>query len=134
MSVVLLIFMWSAIFYWSFVIFLLHHLDFVNQGRLGSFLGINIWKCWVSFVCACFYFTTSTYRSISLFILCNSWDEWVGLDRLLKFTEENVKKQQELNDKRGTDKKASRASQTKPKNGNRWFVKLIYVLLHTIWT
>ncbi|XP_038897437.1 protein MRG1-like isoform X5 [Benincasa hispida] len=44
------------------------------------------------------------------------WDEWVGLDRLLKFTEENVQKQQELNEKRGTEKKASRASQIKPKN------------------
>ncbi|XP_038897435.1 protein MRG1-like isoform X3 [Benincasa hispida] len=45
-----------------------------------------------------------------------TWDEWVGLDRLLKFTEENVQKQQELNEKRGTEKKASRASQIKPKN------------------
>ncbi|XP_050943842.1 protein MRG1-like isoform X5 [Cucumis melo] len=45
-----------------------------------------------------------------------NWDEWVGLDRLLKFTEENVQKQQELNEKRGTDKKASRASHIKPKN------------------
>ncbi|KAL4022307.1 hypothetical protein IC575_016037 [Cucumis melo] len=45
-----------------------------------------------------------------------TWDEWVGLDRLLKFTEENVQKQQELNEKRGTDKKASRASHIKPKN------------------
>ena len=63
------------------------------------------------------------YRSfISSFILWNSWDEWVGLDRLLKFTEENVQKQLELNEKRGTDKKAARASQIKPKNGNCWFV------------
>ncbi|XP_022977073.1 protein MRG1-like isoform X3 [Cucurbita maxima] len=45
-----------------------------------------------------------------------TWDEWVGLDRLLKFTEENVQKQLELNEKRGTDKKAARASQIKPKN------------------
>lgn len=98
---------------------------FRGARKLGKFfrykcmkmLGFLGWKRWR------FYFTTSTYRSsISLFILCYSWDEWVGLDRLLKFTEENVQKQQELNEKRGTDKKASRASHIKPKNGNCWFV------------
>lgn len=45
-----------------------------------------------------------------------TWDEWVGLDRLLKLTKENLHKQLELNEKRGTDKKAARASQIKPKN------------------
>lgn len=55
--------------------------------------------------------------SFSSFISCNSWDEWVGLDRLLKLTKENLHKQLELNEKRGTDKKAARASQIKPKNG-----------------
>lgn len=52
--------------------------------------------------------------SLSLF---NSWDEWVGIDRLMKHTEENVQKQQELRKKQGTDKngKAARGSQMKTK-------------------
>ncbi|XP_022132047.1 protein MRG1-like isoform X2 [Momordica charantia] len=45
-----------------------------------------------------------------------TWDEWAGLERLLKFTDENVQKQLELNEKQGTDKKAARASQIKPKH------------------
>ncbi|KAJ7958210.1 MRG family protein, putative isoform 1 [Quillaja saponaria] len=49
-----------------------------------------------------------------------SWDEWVGVDRLLKYTEENVQKQQELNKKDGNDKnsRAARASHMKPKSSN----------------
>ncbi|KAJ7966566.1 MRG family protein isoform 1 [Quillaja saponaria] len=52
-----------------------------------------------------------------------SWDEWVGVDRLLKHTEENVLKQQELNKKDGNDKnmKVGRASQMKPKSSNGKF-------------
>jgi len=52
--------------------------------------------------------------SLSLF---NSWDEWAGIDRLMKHTEENVQKQQELKKKQDTDKneKAARGSQTKTK-------------------
>ncbi|GMP45408.1 hypothetical protein CsSME_00013946 [Camellia sinensis var. sinensis] len=47
-----------------------------------------------------------------------NWDEWVGMDRLMKFTEDNVQKQQELNEKRNTEKitKSGRASQIKPRN------------------
>ena len=48
----------------------------------------------------------------------NSWDEWVGMDRLMKHTEENVLKQQALDKKQqGVDKnsKAGRSAQTKPK-------------------
>lgn len=47
----------------------------------------------------------------------NSWDEWAGIDRLMKHTEENVQKQQELKKKQDTDKneKAARGSQMKTK-------------------
>ncbi|XWS33557.1 hypothetical protein CRYUN_Cryun22dG0093400 [Craigia yunnanensis] len=46
------------------------------------------------------------------------WEEWVGADRLLKHTEENVMKQQALDKKQGVDKssKSGRSSQTKPKS------------------
>ncbi|KAH0683952.1 hypothetical protein KY290_023610 [Solanum tuberosum] len=46
-----------------------------------------------------------------------SWDEWAGIDRLMKHTQENVQKQQELKKKQDTDKneKAARGSQTKTK-------------------
>lgn len=46
-----------------------------------------------------------------------SWDEWVGADRLMKHTEENVLKQQALDKKQGADKnsKSGRSAQTKPK-------------------
>ncbi|KAM3758148.1 hypothetical protein ACB098_01G021100 [Castanea mollissima] len=49
-----------------------------------------------------------------------NWDEWVGLDRLLKFTEENVQKQQALNQKQSIDKntKQVRALQIIPKSPN----------------
>lgn len=53
-----------------------------------------------------------------------SWDEWVGIDRLMKHTEENVQKQQELKKKQDTDKnggKAARGSlmKTKVSTGGR---------------
>ncbi|XP_070665559.1 protein MRG2-like isoform X5 [Malus domestica] len=35
-----------------------------------------------------------------------SWDEWVGLDRLMKNTDENKKKHEYLNQKQRTDKNA----------------------------
>ncbi|XP_047267104.1 protein MRG2 isoform X2 [Capsicum annuum] len=46
-----------------------------------------------------------------------NWDEWVGIDRLMKHTEENVQKQQELKKRQDTDKngKAVRGSQMKTK-------------------
>ncbi|XAR57757.1 hypothetical protein NMG60_11026009 [Bertholletia excelsa] len=46
-----------------------------------------------------------------------NWDEWVGADRLMKHTEENVLKQQALDKKQGVDKnsKSGRSGQTKPK-------------------
>ncbi|XP_041000870.1 protein MRG1 isoform X1 [Juglans microcarpa x Juglans regia] len=47
-----------------------------------------------------------------------NWDEWVGVDRLMKHTEENVMKQQALDKKQGVDKnpKSGRSAQTKPKS------------------
>ena len=47
--------------------------------------------------------------------LGNSWDEWVGADRLMKHNEENLKKQEALDLKQGEDKnpKAGRSSQSK---------------------
>ncbi|XP_024977554.1 protein MRG1 isoform X2 [Cynara cardunculus var. scolymus] len=46
-----------------------------------------------------------------------NWDEWVGVDRLMKYTEENIVKQQALDKKQGVDKnsKSGRSTQTKPK-------------------
>ncbi|KAI3834239.1 hypothetical protein MKX03_030046 [Papaver bracteatum] len=52
-------------------------------------------------------------------VIINSWDEWVGPERLLKFTEENKKLQEDLKLKQqGTDKnpKSGRSSHMKPKS------------------
>ncbi|XP_028806955.1 protein MRG1 isoform X2 [Neltuma alba] len=50
---------------------------------------------------------------------CYSWDEWVGLDRLMKYTEENLQKKL-AHEKDDNDKntKAARASQLKSKSSN----------------
>ncbi|KAL4582212.1 hypothetical protein LXL04_006755 [Taraxacum kok-saghyz] len=52
--------------------------------------------------------------------LDNSWDEWVGVDRLMKYSEENVLKQKALDKKQGVDKnsKSGKSTQTKPKVSN----------------
>ncbi|XP_062183996.1 protein MRG1 isoform X2 [Phragmites australis] len=49
-----------------------------------------------------------------------NWDEWVANDRLLKLTEENVRKQQELEKNQVVDKtiKSGRSMQHKPKGSN----------------
>ncbi|XP_021829742.1 protein MRG1 isoform X2 [Prunus avium] len=49
-----------------------------------------------------------------------NWDEWVGGDRLLKNTEDNIMKQQALDKKQGVDKntKSGRSAQTKPKSSS----------------
>ncbi|XP_020103129.1 protein MRG1 isoform X2 [Ananas comosus] len=49
-----------------------------------------------------------------------NWDEWVGSDRLLKFTEENIRKQQALEKNQLSDKtaKSGRSTQYKPKSSN----------------
>ncbi|KAI9165056.1 hypothetical protein LWI28_006714 [Acer negundo] len=47
-----------------------------------------------------------------------NWDEWVGAERLMKHTEENVMKQKALEKKLGVDKssKSGRSAQTKQKS------------------
>ncbi|KAI6699302.1 hypothetical protein NL676_013626 [Syzygium grande] len=47
-----------------------------------------------------------------------NWDEWVGSERLMKYTEENILKQQVLDKKQGVDKnpKSGRMIQNKPKS------------------
>ncbi|KAL7131618.1 hypothetical protein ABFS83_12G016300 [Erythranthe nasuta] len=47
-----------------------------------------------------------------------NWDEWVGKDRLMKHTEENILKQQAVDKKAGVDKntKSGRSAHTKPKS------------------
>nr|KYP70453.1 Chromatin modification-related protein eaf3 [Cajanus cajan] len=46
-----------------------------------------------------------------------SWDEWVGMDRLMKHTEENMRKKHALDEKHGNEKNAKvpRGSQAKSK-------------------
>ncbi|XP_076889572.1 protein MRG1-like [Bidens hawaiensis] len=44
-----------------------------------------------------------------------TWDEWVGAERLMKQTEENLRKQQALDKKQGVEPKSARSSQTKSK-------------------
>lgn len=53
--------------------------------------------------------------------VANSWDEWVGSDRLLKHTEENVAKQQALEKKQGVDKSLKSGRSTKSKGSTGWF-------------
>ncbi|OIV93775.1 hypothetical protein TanjilG_07678 [Lupinus angustifolius] len=52
-----------------------------------------------------------------LFHFIISWDEWVGGDRLMKYTEENVMKRRALNKKQNVDKnvKSGRSGQPKAK-------------------
>lgn len=48
-----------------------------------------------------------------------NWDEWVSMDRLMKFTEENVQKQQALNKKQHSEKNSKlRVSLIKPKSSS----------------
>ncbi|KAK6938631.1 MRG domain [Dillenia turbinata] len=49
-----------------------------------------------------------------------NWDEWVGVDRLMKYSEENLQKQAELNKKLEAEKnsKLGRASHSKQKGSN----------------
>jgi mortality factor 4-like protein 1 len=49
-----------------------------------------------------------------------SWDEWVPASRLLKFTEENVRKQQELvKESQAQEKSAKSRSSQKPSKTGR---------------
>uniref|UniRef100_A0A2N9H5S6 MRG domain-containing protein n=1 Tax=Fagus sylvatica TaxID=28930 RepID=A0A2N9H5S6_FAGSY len=49
-----------------------------------------------------------------------NWDEWVGVDRMMKFTEENVQVQNALNEKQLIEKntKQARVSQITPKSSS----------------
>ncbi|KAH7567472.1 hypothetical protein JRO89_XS07G0079000 [Xanthoceras sorbifolium] len=48
-----------------------------------------------------------------------NWDEWVGVDRLMKYNEENVKKQQLINEKQDIEKNLKpRRAHMKPKSSN----------------
>ncbi|CAN1815116.1 Protein MRG1 [Linum perenne] len=60
--------------------------------------------------------------------IANSWDEWVGADRLMKHTEENILKQQALDKKQNIDK-SSRLGRghTKPKNSSDIYKKVFTV-------
>ncbi|CAN1343166.1 Protein MRG1 [Linum perenne] len=60
--------------------------------------------------------------------IANSWDEWVGADRLMKHTEENILKQQALDKKQNIDK-SSRLGRghTKPKNSSENSKNLLFL-------
>ncbi|KAK6923090.1 MRG domain [Dillenia turbinata] len=63
-------------------------------------------------------FTKKEWRYFVHYLGWNkNWDEWVGTHRLMKYTEENIMKQQALEKKQGTDKssKSGRTNQAKPK-------------------
>lgn len=68
---------------------------------------------------------------LKLGYVANSWDEWVGMDRLMKHTEENVLKQQALDKKQGADKnlKSVRATHTKPKISSGTFTPLLDLII-----
>ncbi|XP_022895524.1 protein MRG1-like isoform X2 [Olea europaea var. sylvestris] len=64
-------------------------------------------------------FRKNVYRYFVHYLGWNkNWDEWVGMDRLMKHTKENVLKKQALNKKFGIDKntKPGRSSQVKSKS------------------
>ncbi|KMZ71336.1 Mortality factor 4 like 1 [Zostera marina] len=47
-----------------------------------------------------------------------NWDEWVGTERLLKFTDENIERQKALQKQAGDKNVKSRSSHNKPKGSN----------------
>ncbi|KAL2531818.1 Protein MRG1 [Abeliophyllum distichum] len=64
-------------------------------------------------------FRKNEYRYFVHYLGWNkNWDEWVGMDRLMKHTKENVLKKQALNKKVGVDKntKSGRSAQAKSKS------------------
>ncbi|KAL3637665.1 hypothetical protein CASFOL_018113 [Castilleja foliolosa] len=76
----------------------------------------NEWRYFVHYLGAGQTCMESLTKALN--ILPISWDEWVGMDRLMKNTEENILKQQALDKKAGVDKntKSGRSAHTKPKN------------------
>ncbi|XP_070669185.1 protein MRG1-like isoform X5 [Malus domestica] len=84
--------------------------------------GDTLFTTWVGIKSECVSVTSilllsTTLHFPSLDLRLMSWDEWVGGDRLLKHTEDNILKQQALDKKQGVDKntKSGRSAQTKPK-------------------
>jgi mortality factor 4-like protein 1 len=59
-------------------------------------------------------------RDICGFFLLGSWDEWVGADRLLKYTDANVEKRMKLLKNQSGDKSLKGSvQQTKTKGTGR---------------
>lgn len=87
-----------------------------------------------------FFFLVSNnleaWQTIDCFVFpLNSWDEWIGEDFVLKHTEENIEKQQELGMKQGVKSAmAWRVSKMKPRSPNGdfffFFSFIIFLLLH----
>lgn len=54
-------------------------------------------------------------------VFSRRWDEWLDLDRLMKHTEENMRKKHDLDEKLGNDKNAKvprgSLAKSKPTNG-----------------
>ncbi|KAM0835399.1 hypothetical protein ACQ4PT_062963 [Festuca glaucescens] len=91
---------------------------FTEGERVLAYHGPLLYEAKLSFPA----FYSSTYTLFSTFYIFNgySWDEWVPSDRLLKYTEENIRKQQELTKNQAVDKtiKTGRAAQNNPKGSN----------------
>ena len=67
-----------------------------------------------------------------MFVTVGSWDEWVGADRLMKYTEPNVEKRKKLfKDQSGDKILKGRIPQTKPKGttGNMHVSHILYQCL-----
>ncbi|KAM7507139.1 hypothetical protein LguiA_017592 [Lonicera macranthoides] len=79
----------------------------------GAFVGITPFLLRMGSGCDFFGRTAGASSSLG----DGFWDEWVGADRLMKYTEENVLKQTALDKKQGVDKNAkpARSTQTKLK-------------------
>lgn len=64
------------------------------------------------------FFYWSLVISFFLGLIFNSWDEWVGTERLLKLTDENVERQKALEKQAGDKNVKPRSSHNKPKGSN----------------
>ncbi|XP_012838734.1 PREDICTED: protein MRG1-like isoform X1 [Erythranthe guttata] len=71
---------------------------------------IDVWRYYVHY--------RGWNKNTQLLLALNRWDEWLGVDCLLKHTEENVRKQKELKEKHAMEKNvnAARLSQDKTKS------------------
>ncbi|KAG6768131.1 hypothetical protein POTOM_027028 [Populus tomentosa] len=99
-----------------FYFFLFVPYDFVTDVQKAE-LRKKEWRYFVHYL----YYLVMMLSDVPFAVLQGwnkNWDEWVGMDRLMKHTPDNVLKQQTLEKKQGVDKglKPGRSSQTKPKN------------------